>query len=117
VVGEGAAPSRHANLAFTGAYKAPLHGWCYPPFCRVLSKDRVSYHSSYSKWEILSNGRLRFRLMAGAGEDGEAGILWKAGIGEREFAEKKDRAAGGFDTARVKAIGAEADAIFFWRIG
>jgi len=55
--------------------------------------------------------------MAGAGEDGEAGILWKAGIGEREFAEKKDRAAGGFDTARVKAIGAEADAIFFWRIG
>jgi len=31
VVGEGAAPSRHANLAFSRAYKAPLHGWCYPP--------------------------------------------------------------------------------------
>jgi len=31
VVGEGAAPSRHANLAFTGVYKTPLHGWCYPP--------------------------------------------------------------------------------------
>jgi hypothetical protein len=28
-VGEGAAPSRHANLAFCGVYKAPLHGCCY----------------------------------------------------------------------------------------
>jgi len=55
--------------------------------------------------------------MAGAGEDGEAGILWKAGIGEGKFAEKKEGAAGGFDAARVKAIGAEAGAIFFWRIG
>ena len=36
VVGEGAAPSRHADLAFTGAYKTPLHGWCYPPFRRVV---------------------------------------------------------------------------------
>ena len=27
VVGEGAAPSRHANLAFSGVYKTPLHGW------------------------------------------------------------------------------------------
>jgi len=36
VVGEGAAPSRHADLAFTGAYKTPLHGWCYPPFCGVV---------------------------------------------------------------------------------
>jgi hypothetical protein len=31
VVGEGAAPSRHANLTFSGTYKVPLHGWCYPP--------------------------------------------------------------------------------------
>ena len=29
VVGEGAAPSRHAHLAFTRAYKAQPHGWCY----------------------------------------------------------------------------------------
>jgi hypothetical protein len=36
VVGEGAAPSRHANLAFTGVYKTPLHGWCYPPLGRVV---------------------------------------------------------------------------------
>jgi hypothetical protein len=35
VVGEGAAPSRHAYLAFTGVYKTPLHGWCYPPICGV----------------------------------------------------------------------------------
>jgi hypothetical protein len=35
VMGEGAAPSRHANLAFTGAYKTPLHGWCYLPCCIV----------------------------------------------------------------------------------
>jgi len=35
-VGEGAAPSRHADLAFTGVYKTPLHGWCYPPFGRVV---------------------------------------------------------------------------------
>ena len=32
----GAVPSRHANLAFTGVYKTPLHGWCYPPFGRVV---------------------------------------------------------------------------------
>jgi phosphatidylserine decarboxylase len=36
VVGEGAAPSRHANLAFSRVYKAPLHGWCYPPWCGVV---------------------------------------------------------------------------------
>jgi hypothetical protein len=54
--------------------------------------------------------------MAGAGEDGQAGIFWEAGIAEREFAEKKDGAAGGFDAARMKAIGAEAGAISFWRI-
>jgi hypothetical protein len=54
--------------------------------------------------------------MAGAGEDGEAGIFWEAGIGEREFAEEKERAAGRLDAARVKAIGAEAGAIGFWRI-
>ena len=36
VVGEGAAPSRHANLAFSGVYKTPPHGWCYAPFCRVV---------------------------------------------------------------------------------
>jgi hypothetical protein len=29
-------PSRHADLAFTGVYKTPLHGWCYPPFGRVV---------------------------------------------------------------------------------
>jgi len=52
-------------------------------------------------------------LVAGAGEDGEAGIFGEAGIGEREFAEKKEGAAGGFDAARVKAIGAEAGVIFF----
>ena len=36
MVGEGAAPSRHANLASSGVYKTPPHGWCYPPFCRVV---------------------------------------------------------------------------------
>jgi hypothetical protein len=35
VVGEGAGPSRHADLAFTGVYRTPLHGW-YPPFGRVV---------------------------------------------------------------------------------
>jgi hypothetical protein len=36
VVGEGAAPSRHVDLAFTGVYKTPPHGWCYPPLGRVV---------------------------------------------------------------------------------
>ena len=27
MAGEGAAPSRRADLAFTGVYKTPLHGW------------------------------------------------------------------------------------------
>jgi hypothetical protein len=42
VVGEGAAPSRHAYLAFTGVYKTPLHGWCYPPFGRVVLWGRIA---------------------------------------------------------------------------
>ena len=40
MVGEGAAPSRHANQAFSGVYKTPPHGWCYPPFCRVVLSAR-----------------------------------------------------------------------------
>jgi len=36
VVDEGAAPSRHANLAFSRVYKTPLHGWCYPPWIGVV---------------------------------------------------------------------------------
>src|SRR5271168_355119 len=54
--------------------------------------------------------------MAGTGEDGETRIFCEAGIGEREFAEKKCRAARGFNAARVKANGAEAGAIIFRRI-
>jgi hypothetical protein len=42
VVGEGAAPSRLANLAISGAYKTPLHGWCYPPSSKVVLWDRIS---------------------------------------------------------------------------
>ena len=47
VVGEGAAPSRHANQAFSGAYKTPLHGWCYPPYCRVVLSDQSPYTTAY----------------------------------------------------------------------
>jgi hypothetical protein len=43
-----------------------------------------------------------------AGEDGKAGILEEAGIGEGEIAKDEDGAARGFDAAGVKAIGAEA---------
>ena len=42
VVGEGAAPSRLANLAISGAYKTPLHGWCYPPSSEVVLWVRIS---------------------------------------------------------------------------
>jgi len=47
VVGEGAAPSRHANLAFTRVYKTPPHGWCYPPYCRVVLEARVACEQVY----------------------------------------------------------------------
>jgi len=43
VVGEGAAPSRHANQAFSGAYKAPLQGWCHPTLCGVVLWGPVSF--------------------------------------------------------------------------
>jgi hypothetical protein len=43
VVGEGAAPSRHAYLAFTGVYKTPLHGWCYPPICGVVLWIQIAF--------------------------------------------------------------------------
>jgi len=53
VVGEGAAPSRPADLAFTGAYNTPLHGrfgvalvtekllaiaryWCKPTYLGII---------------------------------------------------------------------------------
>jgi hypothetical protein len=42
VVGEGAAPSRHADLAFTGVYKTPLHGWCYPPMREIVLSGQIS---------------------------------------------------------------------------
>jgi len=45
-----------------------------------------------------------------AREHGEAGILWEAGIGEGEFAEKKDGAVSRFDAAGMKAIGTKASA-------
>ena len=35
VVGEGAAPSRHADLAFTGVYKTPLHGCTIESRCLI----------------------------------------------------------------------------------
>ena len=47
VVGEGAAPSRLANLAISGAYKTPLHGWCYPPSSEVVLSGRISRHRFY----------------------------------------------------------------------
>jgi hypothetical protein len=47
VVGEGAAPSRLANLAISGAYKTPLHGWCYPPSSEVVLWDRSSQGRFY----------------------------------------------------------------------
>jgi hypothetical protein len=50
----------------------------------------------------------RFLLIAVAGEDGKAGILRKARVGEREIAENKDRAASGFEAAGVETIGTEA---------
>jgi len=49
-------------------------------------------------------------LVTVAGEHGETGILWEAGIGEGEFAEKKDGAVGRLDAAGMKTIGTEASA-------
>lgn len=62
VVGEGAAPSRHANLAFSRAYKTPLHGWCCPPFCGIVllvrsSLDRINVTLTY----IVSRREPRLR--------------------------------------------------------
>jgi len=45
VVGEGAAPSGHADLAFTGVYKTPLHGWCYHRLAD--SYEGVESHATY----------------------------------------------------------------------
>lgn len=51
---------------------------------------------------------VEFFVIAGAGEDGKAGILRKAGIRGGKFAEPEGGAAVGFDAARMKAGGAEA---------
>jgi len=51
--GEGAAPSRHAKLAFSRAYKTPLDGWCHPTLCEVVLSDRKSYSKKISsRFEI-----------------------------------------------------------------
>ena len=42
-MGEGAAPSWHANL-----YKTPLHGWCYPRMRGVVLSHRGSYRKNIS---------------------------------------------------------------------
>jgi len=42
-------PSRHANLAFTGVYKTPLHGWCYPPRRGIVLWDQSSSGIDCSK--------------------------------------------------------------------
>ena len=31
---------RHLNLAFSRVYETPLHGWCYPQGCGVVSRDQ-----------------------------------------------------------------------------
>lgn len=64
VVGEGAAPSRHANLAFSRAYKTPLHGWCYPPGRGVVLWVRTS-HSKDTAEFLSKNMRASIRLLAG----------------------------------------------------
>jgi hypothetical protein len=51
VVGEGAALSRHADLAFAGVYKTPLHGWCYSPFRRVLKEGSKARDTRISEDE------------------------------------------------------------------
>jgi len=53
VVGEGAAPSRLANLAISGAYKTPLHGWCYPPSSEVVLWDRISQAGFYQLFTLM----------------------------------------------------------------
>ncbi|HUK32234.1 MAG TPA: hypothetical protein VLV89_14045, partial [Candidatus Acidoferrum sp.] len=53
------------------------------------------------------------RFVAGAVDDGEAGIFGEGGIGFREGAEVKTGAAGGVDFEGVAAIEAEAYAAHF----
>jgi hypothetical protein len=55
VVGEGAAPSRHANLAFPGAYKTPLHGWCYPPVRKVVLSSGLPFRENISSVSNLKS--------------------------------------------------------------
>lgn len=52
VVGEGAAPSRLANLAISGAYKTPLHGWCYPPSSGIVLWDQISRNRFYQLFTL-----------------------------------------------------------------
>ena len=53
VVGEGAAPSRLANLAISGVYKTPLHGWCYPPSSEVVLWDLISQDRFYQLFTFI----------------------------------------------------------------
>jgi hypothetical protein len=57
VVGEGAAPSRLANLAISGVYKTPLHGWCYPT--GATYHDAESYYGVEVHDKIIARPRSR----------------------------------------------------------
>jgi len=72
---------------------------------------------SQRKCESLICGLLSGLLFVTvAGENGEAGILGEAGIAEGEIAQDEDRAVGGFDAARMKAIGTEASSLGVMRL-
>jgi hypothetical protein len=73
----------------------------------------ITYHNVNSLCQ--ENQKLLFRdlesgflLIAITGEDGKAGILRKARVGEREIAEDEDGAPRGFDETGMNTISAEA---------
>jgi len=67
VVGEGAAPSRLANLAISGVYKTPLHGWCYPPWSEVVLWDQISQGHFTGVEKVFKLPSLNGSLPVGSG--------------------------------------------------
>jgi hypothetical protein len=61
VVGEGAAPSRLANLAISGVYKAPLHGGVLPTMSRSRIIGSKVTTKLYQAWQALPCPRFLLR--------------------------------------------------------
>jgi hypothetical protein len=111
--GEAARGGDQANFEKTTQIQVIEPGHCYRGSIGAELGRLVAGRSHFGgpvfsdRWSVVRwHGD---RGVAGAGNDGEAGIFGEGGVGRGEVTKEKEGAAVGLDFARVQAVGAEAD--------